>query len=393
MGGIMQPQSLGKTVIFHDNFAQMGGAERVAEELHRAFPGADLATTLSVPERLSQYLQSTKMKTTWMQILPAKARLFRWYFLLYPLAIDRVDLKPYDLIVTSCFGYAKGVKRGRSAIHVCYCHTPMRWVWRTSDYLARETMSGWRRSLLLLALKALKVWELRASKRPDYYIANSLETARRLRDAFRIESTLIYPPIETHRFSVCRDIDNHYLVLSRLVPYKRIDLAIEACQRTGRRLKIIGAGPDLKRLQGIAGPTTEFLGRCSDEEVAILLSRCRALILPGEEDFGMAPLEANASGRPVIAFKGGGASETITPRLNGLFFQEPTVESLISSLDTFETIEWEPDKIRVYAERFDSGIFRQQVRTFVENIASGTFEQKAAEESEARYAFVGSPSH
>src|ERR1035437_777988 len=249
-----------KTIIFHDNFAQMGGAERVAEELHRASPGAGFATTLSVTERLSTYLQRSTIKTSWMQFLPAKASLFRWYFLLYPFAIEGVNLDKYDLIVTSCFGFAKGVKRRKNALHICYCHSPMRWVWRTSDYLARENIRGWKRSLLLLALKPLKAWEIRAARRPDFYIANSREVACRLRDAFGIESTVIHPPIETRRFSVSTEVDDYYLVLSRLIPYKRIDLAIEACSRTGRRLKVIGAGRDNERLRAMAGPTIEFLG-------------------------------------------------------------------------------------------------------------------------------------
>jgi glycosyltransferase involved in cell wall biosynthesis len=358
-----------KTVIFHDNFAQMGGAERVAEELHRAFPGADLLTTLLVQPRLNDYLKHANIKTTWMQLLPAKAQLFRWYFLLYPLAIEHVDLDEYDLIVTSCFGYAKGVKSRPGALHVCYCHSPMRWVWRTSDYLERENIKGWKRSLLSLALKALKAWEINAAHRPTCYIANSREVARRLRDAFGIHSTVIYPPIETSRFSVSSEIDDYYLVLSRLVPYKRIDLAVESCSKSGRSLKVVGSGPDLKRLQAAAGPSVEFLGRQPDDVVATLVSRCRALIFPGEEDFGMAPLEANAAGRPVIAFNGGGASETILPGLNGIFFQEATVESLISSLDIFDTMQWNSHEIRAYATRFDSAVFRRNVCEFVASVA------------------------
>ena len=358
-----------RTVVFHDNFAQMGGAERVAEQLHRAFPGADLASTLSVTERLSGYLQRTPIKTTWMQRLPAKARLFRSYFLLYPFAIERVNLKKYDLILTSCFGYAKGVKRRKGALHICYCHTPMRWVWRTSDYLARESFSGWKRVLLRLALKPLKLWEICAARRPDFYIANSREVARRLRDAFGVESVVIPPPIDTQRFSVSPLVDDYYLVLSRLVPYKRIDLAVEACSRTHRQLKVIGTGPDIERLRTLAGPTIEFLGRLPDAAVAQLVSRCRALIFPGEEDFGMAPLEVNSAGRPVVAFNGGGASETIVSGLNGMFFEDATVESLINSLEIFETMQWHPDKIRAHAAGFDSRIFRQRIRDFIDSVS------------------------
>jgi len=358
-----------RTVIFHDNFAQMGGAERVAEALHRTFPGADLATTLTVPERLTAYLRSTGISTTWMQFLPAKARLFRWYFLLYPFAIETVNLDKYDLVVTSCFGYAKGVKRRKDALHVCYCHSPMRWVSRRADYLEREGFGSWMRGLLGLALGPLGMWERRAARRPDLYIANSREVARRLHAAFGVESTVIPPPIETQRFTVSAEVDDYYLVLSRLVPYKRLDLAVEACNRSSRRLKVIGAGPDMKRLISIAGPTIEFLGRQADVDVARFASRCQALILPGEEDFGMAPLEVNAAGRPVVAFKGGGALETIVPGLNGIFFGQPTVESLLGSLDTFENMQWLPYRIRAHADQFDISRFQQRVRALVESAA------------------------
>jgi glycosyltransferase involved in cell wall biosynthesis len=365
------PSSNVSIVIFHDNFAQMGGAERVAEELHRTFPGAALASTLAVTGKLSGYLQRTAIKTTWMQLLPAKARLFRWYFLLYPVAIECVNLKKHDLIVSSCFGYAKGVKRHKYALHVCYCHSPMRWVWRTSDYLEREGLSSGKQWLLRLALKPLKAWEMIAAQRPDIYIANSREVARRLKEAFGIEATVIHPPIDTSRFFISSEIGDYYLVLSRLVPYKRNDLAIKACSETGRRLKVIGAGPDMKRLQAIAGPTVEFVGRQSDEAVAKLVSHCRALILPGEEDFGMAPLEANAAGRPVVAFAGGGASETILPGINGVLFREATVESLIRALEESDTTQWCPAQIRAYSERFDSKMFRRRILAFIESVAPG----------------------
>jgi glycosyltransferase involved in cell wall biosynthesis len=364
--------SKAKTLVFHDNFAQMGGAERVTEEIHRALPGSTLGTTLTARERLSAYLQAQPIKTTWMQWLPAKAKLFRWYFLLYPFAVEGFDTGQYELIVTSCFGYAKGIKRNRGALHVCYCHTPMRWVWRTSDYLARENMSPLKRRLLLLALKPLRAWEMKAAKRPDFYIANSRAVAKRLKDSFGVDSTVIAPPIETQRFNVSPEVDDYYLVLSRLVPYKRIDLAVRACNTAGRKLKIIGSGPDLERLREIAGNTVEFLGRQSDEMVATLISRCRALIFPGEEDFGMTPLEANAAGRPVIAFAGGGALETIIPGLNGIFFDEPTVDSLVEAIERFEAMNWQPEAIRAHAETYDAAVFHDKIHAFLDSVSTGT---------------------
>jgi glycosyltransferase involved in cell wall biosynthesis len=359
-----------RIAIFHDNFAQTGGAERVAEILHRTYPQADLLTTLSVPERLSPYVQDAKLKTTWMQWLPAKAKLFRAYFLLYPFAVEQANLSPYDLVMTSCFGYAKGVRRRARAVHVCYCHTPMRWVHRTDDYLQREAINGWKRSLLLLALKPLKMWEKRAAKQPDFYIANSRIVADRLQTAFGIASVIIPPPIDTSRFAISKSVDDFYLVLARLVPYKRIDLAIEACVRTGRKLVIIGDGPDRARLEAMAGANVTFLGRVTDDVVSDYASRCRALIFPGEEDFGMTPLEVNAAGRPVIAYFGGGAMETIREGLNGVFFEKPSEGSLRGALHRFEEMTWDSQAIRRHAEGYDVKVFQARIRDFIDKATS-----------------------
>jgi glycosyltransferase involved in cell wall biosynthesis len=367
--------------IFHDNFAQNGGAERVAEMLHRTYPEADLLTTLSVPERLSPYVQAADLKTSWMQWLPAKAKLFRAYFLLYPFAVERVNLAAYDLVVTSCFGYAKGVKRRAGAVHICYCHNTMRWVHRTEDYFEREGLSGWKRTLLSLALKPLKAWEKRAARRPDFYIANSRIVAERLQNTFGISSVIIPPPVDTSRFAISSCVDDFYLVLARLVPYKRIDLAVEACTRSGRKLVILGDGPDRARLESMAGPSITFLGRVADDIVSDHASRCRALLFPGEEDFGITPLEVNAAGRPVIAYNGGGATETIREGYNGLFFAEPTTDSLIDAIHRFDTMTWEPQAIRRHAEAYDVHIFQSRIREFICNVTGAPHKKSVKAEA------------
>jgi glycosyltransferase involved in cell wall biosynthesis len=363
-----------RIAIFHDNFCQMGGAERVAEELHKALPGADLHSTLTAHETLTPHLRQANIRNTWMQRLPARARLFRAYFLLYPFAIDRADLSGYDLIVTSCFGYAKGIRRGPNALHICYCHTPMRWVWRTQDYLARERGSRLKNALLALPLRWLKRWEIAAAKRPDLYLANSQVVADRLRSAFGVEATVIPPPIDTRRFAPppgSPEIlpEDFYLILSRLVPYKRFDLAVLACIQLNRKLVIIGNGPDRKRLESIAAgsPNIVFLGRAPDAVVADHARRCRALLFPGEEDFGMTPLEINAAGRPVVAFRGGGATETILPNLNGVFFDEPTAASLAEAILQLESTTWNPAAIRAHAANYDTAVFHQRIRHFIEH--------------------------
>lgn len=359
-----------RIALFHDNLAQMGGAERVTEVLHATLPGADLFSTLAVTERLSPNLQAAKARTTWMQWLPKKAKLFRHYFLLYPIAVEMVDLDAYDLVVTSCFGFAKGVKRGRNAVHVCYCHTPMRWVWRAEDYFAQEKVGVLKKLFLGSALKPLKSWEMRAARQPDYFIANSRVVQQRLRDAFGIESVVIPPPIETTRFHASAETDDYFLILSRLVPYKRLDLAVRAATELGLPLKVIGGGPDLERLRGMAGSTVEFLGRQSDDAVTELVSRCRALVFPGEEDFGMAPLEVNAAGRPVIAFFGGGAMETVQEGVTGTFFREPTVASLKEAMERFAGMAWDSDVIQAHARGYDTVQFQRRVRAFLAEVTN-----------------------
>ncbi|HEV2828123.1 MAG TPA: glycosyltransferase, partial [Pyrinomonadaceae bacterium] len=327
-----------RIAVFHDNFAQMGGAEKVAEEIYGLLPNATLRTTAAVPEVLSSALRNARIKTSWMQFLPGLKRHFRHYFLFYPFAVESVDLSRYDLIVSSCFGYAKGVRKRPGAVHVCYCHTPMRWVWRYEDYSARADFGRIARTLLPMLLAVLKRWDLRASRQPDYFVANSQVVAERIKKFYGRESIVIPPPIDVSRFQneTTAGSDDYYLILSRLVPYKRIDLAVKACAQLNRPLFIIGDGPDRARLESLAGPQVQFLGRQSDEAVARYAARCRALIFPGEEDFGMTPLEVNAAGRPVIAFRGGGALETVVEGVTGVFFSEPTSSSLAQAIQDFE---------------------------------------------------------
>jgi glycosyltransferase involved in cell wall biosynthesis len=364
-----------RIALFQDYLAQMGGAERVTEALHQTLPEADLYTTFAIPEKLSPYLRETRPKTTWMQFLPAKSKLYRHYFMLYPFAIETARLDNYDLIVSSCCGYSKGLKRRPGAVHVCYCHNPMRWVWRFQEYIARERFGNVTKAALDFMVKRLKSWETRAASRPDYYIANSHIVAERLRSSFGIDAEVIEPPIVTSRFSLRKEIRDYYLILSRLVPYKRIDLAIEACTRTGRQLMVIGDGSDRARLESLAGPTVKFLGRQSDEVVNRHAGRCRALIFPGEEDFGMAPLEINAAGRPVIAYGAGGATETVIENVNGVLFQEQTVASLIQALEKYESQTWNPSAIRCNAQRYDVSVFQERLLHFLSRVSPVIREQ------------------
>jgi len=360
---------LSRIALVHDYFVQMGGAERVAEAMHDSFPGAPIYTTVALPQSLPSRMRAADIRTSPMQHLPAMDRKFRHYFMLYPFAVEHFDLSPYDLIFSSSSGYAKGVRRRRNAIHVCYCHTPMRWVWRYDDYVAREKFGKGIRSLLPLALWGLRKWDLRAAQQPNYYIANSRLVAERIRKIYKREAFVIPPPIEVNRFHMSNDIQDYYLVLSRLMPYKRIDLAIEACKRMNRRLIIIGDGPDRARLEKLGDDRIEFLGRQSDQIVNYYAARCRALLFPGEEDFGMAPLEANAAGRPVIAFRAGGAEETVVDGKTGVFFDSPNALALGEAIEQFESMHWSQILLRRHAEKFDRNVFAFRVLQFLGSVA------------------------
>ena len=360
---------MSKIALVHDYFVQMGGAERVVEAMHDSFPSAPLYTTVALPHLLPGRLRAADIRTSALQRLPAMERRFRHYFMLYPFAVEHFDLSEYDLIFSSSSGYAKGVRRKRNTIHVCYCHTPMRWVWRYEDYVSREKFGRGIKSLLPMFLWGLKKWDLRASQQPNYYIANSQLVAERIRKIYKREAFVIPPPIEVNRFHMSSDIDDYYLVLSRLMPYKRIDLAIEACKRMNRRLVIIGDGPDRARLEKLADDRIEFLGRQPDKIVNYYAARCRALLFPGEEDFGMAPLEANAAGRPVIAYRGGGAVETVVDGKTGLFFDHPDSRALCKAIEQFEAMVWSQILLRRHAEKFDRNVFAFRVLQFLGSVA------------------------
>jgi glycosyltransferase involved in cell wall biosynthesis len=360
---------LSKIALVHDYFVQMGGAERVAEAIHDSFPSAPIYTTVALPQSLPKRLRAADIRTSALQHLPSMDSKFRHYFMLYPFAVENFDLSSYDLIFSSSSGYAKGVRKRRNAIHVCYCYTPMRWVWRYDDYVARERFGKGIRRLLPLFLWGLRKWDLRASRQPNYYITSSHLVAQRIRKTYGREAFVIPPPIDVNRFHMSNDIEDYYLVLSRLMPYKRIDLAIEACKRMNRRLIIIGDGPDRKRLEKLADDRIEFLGRQPDQIVNYYAARCRALIFPGEEDFGMAPLEANAAGRPVIAFRGGGAVETIEEGKTGVFFDQPDSHSLSTAIEKFEGMVWSQILLRRHAEKFDRNVFAFRVLQFLGSVA------------------------
>ncbi len=357
-----------KIAVVHDYFTQLGGAERVAEELYRMVPDPSLFATVALADCMPPQLRNANVQTSWMQNLPKIQKYYRFYFPLYPFAVGSMDLSGYDLVLSSSSSYAKGVRTGRDAIHVCYCHTPTRWVWNYDNYSSRESFGFMQRALLPVLMRALRRWDEEASRQPDHFVANSRVVAERIRKAYGRAAEVIHPPIEVDRFHPSGEVEDYYVVLSRLVSYKRFDLAVQACTERKKKLLVIGDGPDRKNLEALAGPSVHFLGRASDKDVEYYVSRCRALLFPGEEDFGMAPLEVAAAGRPTIAYRAGGALETIIENVTGVFFNSQTPEDLGDAIERFELQEWSRDRLRQHAEGFSIEVFQRRFRAFLHRV-------------------------
>jgi glycosyltransferase involved in cell wall biosynthesis len=357
-----------KIAVVHDYFTQLGGAEKVAEQLYRMLPDPSLFATVAFRSCMPAGIGNVPIQTSWMQKLPGIEKYYRLYFLLYPFAVNDLDLSSYELVLSSSSGYAKGVTTSRDAVHVCYCHTPMRWAWNFDSYSERESFGFSQRTLLPMLISGLQRWDKDASRQPDHFVANSRVVAERIRRIYGRTAEVIHPPIDVDRFRFSKEREDYYVVLSRLVSYKRIDLAVRACSQFKKKLIVLGDGPDRKSLEAIAGPTVQFLGRVSDADAEHIVARCKALLFPGEEDFGMVPLEVAAAGRPTIAFRAGGALETIVENSTGLFFDHQTTESLGDAIERFESHQWSPNVLRKHSEQFGVDVFRERFGVFLQRI-------------------------
>ncbi|HEY8691314.1 MAG TPA: glycosyltransferase [Chloroflexota bacterium] len=348
-----------------------GGAERVLTSLFELFPQAHVYTSIWQPSNMPAAINAMPIQASFMQRLPGIFSHHRWFFPLYPLAFQSFDVSGYDLVITNTQGFANGVRSGR-ATTICYCLTPMRWAWNTDEYITREGAGRAVQLGLRPLMHAVRTWDRWAAGHVQHFIGISRVVAERIRRAYGREAAVIYPPVEVRKHTVARKVEDYFLVVSRLAPYKRIDLAVRACTRLGLRLKIVGAGRDVERLKAMAGPTIEFLGFEPDDDVVRrYYARCKAFLFPGEEDFGISPLEAQASGRPAIAYAAGGALDTILPGVTGELFAAQTVDSLADVLGNFDPSRYDPQRIREHALRFDSGVFKQHMKEFVERVANG----------------------
>jgi glycosyltransferase involved in cell wall biosynthesis len=362
-----------KVALVHDYLNQYGGAERVLEELHGLFPSAPVYTSMYWPEKMSATIRGLDVRTSFMQRLPLVTRNHQPFLLLYPLAFESFDLTGYDVVISNSSAFCKGVVTTPGTLHICYCLTPMRWVWNYHAYVERERLGTAARLVLPAAISQLRSWDVATAQNVDRFLAISRTVAARINKYYRRDATVIYPPVNCDAFSLePAPVEDYYLIVSRLIPYKRIDLAVDAFTRLGIPLKIVGSGGrDLAALRARAGRNVEFVGRVSDAQLKQLYASCRALVFPGEEDFGIAPLEANASGRPVIAYAGGGALDTVQDGRTGVLFEQQEVECLIGAVRRAEAIAWEADALRAHARKFDSQVFRDQLGRFVgESIAA-----------------------
>lgn len=350
--------------LVHDWLNQIGGAENVLEELVSMYPGSPVYTSIYAPDLMPDSYREWDIRTLWMDRLPGIHTHHQPYVALYPAAWQGLDLSGYDVILSNKSGFCHGVEAG-DAVHVCYCLAPTRYVWQTDHYVTREGFGALTNQIVRPIMKALQNWDYEAAQRVDHFVAISTDIQGRIRRFYNRESTIIFPPVDIDRFQPATTHDDYYLVVSRLVPYKRVDLAVRACTELGLPLRVAGSGRDADSLKEIAGPTVEFLGRVPDKELPGLMAGCKAFIFPGFEDFGIAPVEAQAAGRPVIAFKAGGALDTVVEGKTGLFFTEQTVEALKSALEQFEELTFSPVAVRTHAEQFATAVFRQQLEAFV----------------------------
>ncbi|WP_207457446.1 glycosyltransferase [Azospirillum sp. SYSU D00513] len=352
-----------KVAIVHYWLVGMRGGEKVVEALCDLYPGADVFTHVYRPEHISETIRRHHVHTSFIDRLPFSHRLYQKYLPLMPLALEQLDLSAYDLVISSESGPAKGVLTRSDALHVCYCHTPMRYVWSGyHDYLS--SAGPLIRPLMPLVMHRLRQWDLTTAARVDHFIANSDTVAQRIWRAYRREATVIYPPVQTAHYPAESESGGNYLFVSQLVRYKHADIVVEAFNRMQKPLVVVGEGEEFARLKRIAGPTVQLLGRCSDEELARQYATCRALVFAAEEDFGIVPVEAMAAGKPVLAFSRGGATETVKDGITGLFFDEQTPEAIMDLVDRFEEQAdvFQPDIIREHAARFSKTVFNNRMR-------------------------------
>lgn len=358
-----------KIAIVHDWLPLYGGAERVLEQMIKVLPQAQIYSLIdSVPPEQRAFLQGRNVITSPVQKLPFGKTRYRAYFPVMPLFIEQFDLSKYDLVISSSYSFAKGAITGPHQLHLCYCHSPVRYAWDLQhQYMTQSGFaSGVRSWFIRVALHYIRMWDVRTSNGVDRFAANSSYVARRIEKVYQRKADVIYPPIATERFATSRNREDYYVTVSRMVPYKRIDILLDAfAAMPNRKLTIIGNGPDLPMLRKQATPNVTFLGHASDAVVKMHLETARAFVFAAEEDFGIVNVEAQACGTPVIAYSRGGSAETVIDRVTGIHFHQQSGQAVVAAVEQFERSSFDPDVIRAHSEQFSSAKFRRNFSQWV----------------------------
>lgn len=355
-----------KIALVHDHLAQDGGAEKVLQAFQQIWPDAPTFVIVYDPNTAHPSFRGKDIRTSFLQKWPLGIKRYQWFFPMMPSAVESYDLMEYDVVLSSTASYAKGVITRPNTLHICYCHTPTRYLWSdTHSYVQELGASSFVKWMLPFFLTYVRLWDKMAADRVDQFIANSRVVQARIAKYYQADSTIIHPPVDIERFTIGTPTD-YYLAGGRLVPYKRFDIIVEAFNRLGRPLKIFGQGPELDNLRQRAKSNIEFLGKIADEDLPQLYQSALAFINPQVEDFGITMVEAMAAGRPVIAFRGGGAQEIVIPGVTGEFFDYQTWEDLADQVVKFQPQRYQPARVQARAEEFSLPRFRSKMKAYVE---------------------------